>query len=49
MQNKLNNKIYYEQFLLMSFICLVTFKVVMLPQYLVKTAGNQKFSDNVFL
>lgn len=49
MQNKLNNKIYYEQFLLMSFICLVTFKVVMLPQYLVKTAGNQSFLIMFFL
>ncbi|MDE6614594.1 MAG: GerAB/ArcD/ProY family transporter, partial [Clostridia bacterium] len=49
MQNKLNNKIYNEQFLLLAFISLITFKVVMLPQYLVKTAGNQSYMTMFFM
>ena len=49
MQNKLNNKIYNEQFLLLAFISLITFKVVMLPQYLVKTAGSQSYLIMLFM
>ena len=49
MQNKLNNKIYNEQFLLLAFISLVTFKVVMLPQYLVKTAGSQSYMTMFYM
>ncbi|MDE6758953.1 MAG: GerAB/ArcD/ProY family transporter [Clostridia bacterium] len=49
MQNKLNNKIYNEQFLLLAFISLITFKVVMLPQYLVKTAGSQSYMTMFFM
>lgn len=49
MQNKLNNKIYNEQFLLLAFISLITFKVVMLPQYFVATAGNQSYMTMFFL
>lgn len=49
MQNKLNNKIYTEQFLLLAFISLITFKVVMLPQYLVKTAGSQSYMTMFFM
>ncbi|MDE7337192.1 MAG: GerAB/ArcD/ProY family transporter [Clostridia bacterium] len=41
MLNKLNNRIYNEQYLLLAFISLIAFKVVMLPQYLVKTSGSQ--------
>lgn len=43
MINKLNNKIYTEQFLLIAFISIITFKVVMLAQYLVSTAGNEAY------
>lgn len=49
MLNKLNNKIYTEQFLLLSFISLITFKVVMLPQYLVSIAGNQSYMIMFYL
>lgn len=43
MINKLNNKIYTEQYLLLAFISIITFKVVMLAQYLVSTAGNEAY------
>lgn len=43
MTNKLNNKIYTEQYLLLAFISIITFKVVMLAQYLVSTAGNEAY------
>lgn len=43
MNNKLNDRIYPEQFLLLAFISIMTFKVVMLAQYLVSQAGNQAY------
>lgn len=43
MINKLNNKIYPEQYLLLAFISILTFKVVMLAQYLVATAGRHGY------
>ncbi|MDE6188856.1 MAG: hypothetical protein K2G37_01040 [Clostridia bacterium] len=49
MQNKLNDKIYNEQFLLLAFISIITFKVVMLPQYFVATAGGQSYMTMFFL
>lgn len=43
------NKIYEEQFLLLAFITIVTFKVVMLPQYFVKTAANNGYLIMLYL
>ncbi len=43
MNNKLNDRIYTEQFLLLAFISIMTFKVVMLAQYLVSAAGNEAY------
>ncbi len=43
MNNKLNDRIYPEQFLLLAFISIMTFKVVMLAQYLVSEAGNEAY------
>ena len=43
MTNKLNNNIYPEQYLLLAFISIITFKVVMLAQYLVSSAGNEAY------
>lgn len=43
MNNKLNNNIYTEQYLLLAFISVITFKVVMLAQYLVSAAGNEAY------
>lgn len=43
------NKVYEEQFLLLAFITIVTFKVVMLPQYFVKAAGNNGYMIMAFL
>ena len=34
------NKVYEDQFLLLAFVTIVTFKVVMLPQYFVKEIGR---------
>ncbi|MDE5911507.1 MAG: hypothetical protein K2H24_04155, partial [Clostridia bacterium] len=43
------NKIYEEQFLLLAFISIVTFKIVMLPQYLVSTASNNSYMVMFFM
>ena len=43
------NKIYEEQFLLLAFITIVTFKIVMLPQYLVTTASNNGYLVMAFM
>lgn len=43
MKDKLNDRIYPEQFLLLAFISVMTFKVVMLAQYLVSAAGNEAY------
>ena len=49
MQNIQKNKIYEEQFLLLAFISIVTFKIVMLPQYLVSAAGNNSYMVMAFM
>lgn len=49
MQEGLHNKIYNEQFLLLAFISLITFKVVMLPQYFVGAAGSQSYMTMFFM
>ena len=43
------NKVFEEQFLLLAFIIIVTFKVVMLPQYFVKAAANNGYLIMAFL
>lgn len=49
MQENQNNKIYEEQFLLLAFISVVTFKIVMLPQYFIKTASNNSYMIMAYL
>ncbi|MDE7191358.1 MAG: GerAB/ArcD/ProY family transporter [Clostridia bacterium] len=49
MENIQKNKIYEEQFLLLAFISIVTFKIVMLPQYLVSTASNNSYMVMIFM
>ncbi len=49
MENIQKNKIYEEQFLLLAFISIVTFKIVMLPQYLVSTASNNSYMVMFFM
>lgn len=49
MENIQKNKIYEEQFLLLAFISIVTFKIVMLPQYLVTTASNNSYLVMAFM
>ena len=43
------NKVYEDQFLLLAFVTIVTFKVVMLPQYFVKAASNNGYMIMAFL
>ncbi|MDE6276038.1 MAG: hypothetical protein K2M75_05805 [Clostridia bacterium] len=43
------HKIYEEQFLLLAFISIVTFKIVMLPQYLVASASNNSYMVMAFM
>ncbi len=43
------NKIYQEQYLLLALISVITLKVVMLPQYLVSTAGHNSYLTMAFL
>lgn len=43
------HKIYEEQFLLLAFISIVTFKIVMLPQYLVTSASNNSYIVMAFM
>ena len=49
MENIQKNKIYEEQFLLLAFISIVTFKIVMLPQYLVHSATNNGYIVMAFM
>ncbi|MDE6475124.1 MAG: GerAB/ArcD/ProY family transporter [Clostridia bacterium] len=49
MENIQKNKIYEEQFLLLAFISIVTFKIVMLPQYLISTASNNSYMVMFFM
>lgn len=43
------HKIYEEQFLLLAFISIVTFKIVMLPQYLVSSLSNNGYMLMAFM
>ena len=43
------HKIYEEQFLLLAFISIVTFKIVMLPQYLVSSVSNNGYMVMAFM
>ena len=43
------NKVYEDQFLLLAFVTIVTFKVVMLPQYFIKAASNNGYIIMAFL
>ena len=49
METNQNNKIYEEQYLLLCFISVVTFKIVMLPQYLVRSVGNNGYMVMAFM
>ena len=47
MQNK--DTIYPKQFLLLSFIASLTFKMVMLPQYLCREAGRNAYLTMLYM
>ncbi len=49
MENNQKNKIYEEQFLLLAFISVVTFKIVMLPQYLISSVANNSYIVMAFM
>lgn len=49
MDNIQKNKIYEEQYLLLAFISVVTFKIVMLPQYLVHAVSNNGYMVMAFM
>ena len=49
METNQNNKIYEEQYLLLCFISVVTFKIVMLPQYLVRSVGGNGYMVMAFM
>ena len=49
METNQKNKIYEEQFLLLTFISVVTFKIVMLPQYLVHAVSNNGYMVMAFM
>ena len=49
MENNQKNKIYEEQLLLLAFISVVTFKIVMLPQYLISSVANNSYIVMAFM